>query len=146
MRRVQTVRAACPDVWIGFDANQGYVPETYMPLQRALRDVRVSLLELPCRRGREVRLDGIERLLPLAADESVLSLAEIDAQKARFVVINIKLDECRGWTEGLLMVERARGLGLKVIDHLPDFRMVGHARDDDSRSSRPSQRPRTWCW
>lgn len=115
IRRVQAVRAACPDVWLGVDANQGYGPETYLPLQRALRDARVSLLEQPCRRGHEAELDGIERLLPLAADESVLSLAEIDAQKDRFDVINIKLDKCGGLTEGLAMAERARSLGLKVM-------------------------------
>ncbi len=115
IRRVKAVRAARPDVWLGVDANQGYGPETYMPLQRALRDAGVSLLEQPCRRGREAELEGLERLLPLAADESVLSLAEIDAQKDRFDVINIKLDKCGGLTEGLLMVDRARELGLKVM-------------------------------
>lgn len=115
IRRVQAVRSACPDVWLGVDANQGYGPETYMPLQRALWDAGVSLLEQPCRRGCEAELDGIERLLPFAADESVLSLSEIEAQKHRFDVINIKLDKCGGLSEGLFMAERARALGLKVM-------------------------------
>ncbi|MEP6881261.1 MAG: dipeptide epimerase [Dokdonella sp.] len=115
IHRVQAVRAARPDVWLGVDANQGYRPDSYMPLQRALCAAGVSLLEQPCRRGHEAELDDIERLLPFAADESVLSLAEIDAQKDRFDVINIKLDKCGGLTEGLLMVERARELGLKVM-------------------------------
>lgn len=115
IRRVQAVRAALPDVWLGVDANQGYGPESYLPLQRALRDAGVALLEQPCRRGHEAELDGVERLLPFAADESVLSLAEIDAQKGRFDVINIKLDKCGGLSEGLLMADRARELGLKVM-------------------------------
>lgn len=113
--RVLAVRAARPDVWIGVDANQGYVGDTLSQLLPALVQARVSLLEQPCRRGHEAELDGFDRIIPIAADESVQGLDEVEALVGRFDVMNIKLDKCGGLTEGLLMAERARALGLKVM-------------------------------
>jgi len=113
--RVQAVRARCPEPWIGVDANQGYRAESLPKLLPALVAARVSLLEQPCARGRELELDGIEHMLPFAADESILDLAELERLHRHFEVINIKLDKCGGLTEGLLMAERARVLGKQVM-------------------------------
>lgn len=115
LARVRAVRAARPDVWLGVDANQGYVPDTLARLLPALVDARVSLLEQPCVRGREADLDGIDHVIPIAADESVQNLNEIESLVGRFDVVNIKLDKCGGLTEGLLIGERARALGMKVM-------------------------------
>lgn len=113
--RVRAVRARCPEAWIGVDANQGYSGAALLPLLPALLEAKVSLLEQPCVRGQEHELDGIERLLPFAADESILDLAELEARHHRFDVINIKLDKCGGLTEGLLMARRARELDKQVM-------------------------------
>lgn len=113
--RVRAVRARCPLPWIGVDANQGYDASSLPALLPALVEARVSLLEQPCRRGHEADLDGIERPLPFAADESILDLAELEARHHRFDVINIKLDKCGGLTEGLMMARRARELGKQVM-------------------------------
>jgi len=113
--RVRAVRARCPEAWIGVDANQGYNAATLPRLLPVLIEAKVSLLEQPCARGREQDLDGIECALPLAADESILDLAELEARHHRFDVINIKLDKCGGLTEGLLMAQRARALGKQVM-------------------------------
>ena len=113
--RIRAVRAARPDVWIGVDANQGYVPATLQRLLPALVESRVSLLEQPCRRGHEAELEGIDHVVPIAADESVLHLGEMERLPGRFDVVNIKLDKCGGLTEGLRMAARAREMGLKVM-------------------------------
>jgi L-alanine-DL-glutamate epimerase-like enolase superfamily enzyme len=113
--RVRAVRRRCPDAWIGVDANQGYDAATLPLLLPVLVEANVSLLEQPCARGRESDLDGIERALPFAADESILDLAELEARHHRFDVINIKLDKCGGLTEGLMMARRARELGKRVM-------------------------------
>ena len=113
--RVRAVRARCPDPWIGVDANQGYTRDSLPSLLPVLVEARVALLEQPCPRGGEDQLDGIPRLLPFAADESILDLAELEARHHRFDVINIKLDKCGGLTEGLMMARRARELGKKVM-------------------------------
>ena len=113
--RVRAVRARCPSAWIGVDANQGYSAATLASLLPVLVEANIALLEQPCVRGRESDLDGIERPLPFAADESILDLAELEARHHRFDVINIKLDKCGGLTEGLLMAKRARELGKQVM-------------------------------
>jgi L-alanine-DL-glutamate epimerase-like enolase superfamily enzyme len=113
--RVRAVRTRCPSAWIGVDANQGYSAATLASLLPVLVEANIALLEQPCVRGRESDLDGIERPLPFAADESILDLAELEARHHRFDVINIKLDKCGGLTEGLLMAKRARELGKQVM-------------------------------
>lgn len=115
IERLRAVRKARPDAWIGVDANQGYVPATLAQLLPVLVDERVSLLEQPCRRGHESDLDGVDRTVPIAADESILDLDELEERAHRFDVINIKLDKCGGLTEGLMMAKRARELGKRVM-------------------------------
>src|SRR3546814_1537600 len=63
----------------------------------------------------DVCSSDLERVLPFAADESILDLAELEARHHNFDVINIKLDKCGGLTEGLLMARRARELGKRVM-------------------------------
>lgn len=115
IERVCAVRKARPEVWLGVDANQGYNRATLEQLLPVLLEARVSLLEQPCARGHEAELDGIDHRIPIAADESVQGLDEVDALAGRFDVVNIKLDKCGGLTEGLLISERARSLGMKVM-------------------------------
>jgi len=113
--RVRAVRAARPDVWLGVDANQGYGGEDLDALAKMLVDQRVSLLEQPVRRGEEALLDGWRSPVPVAADESIQDLAELEAQHHRFQVLNIKLDKCGGLTEALMMAARGRELGMNVM-------------------------------
>jgi L-alanine-DL-glutamate epimerase-like enolase superfamily enzyme len=73
------------------------------------------LLEQPLPRGQEAELEGFDSPIPIAADESILSLAELARAPGRFDVVNIKLDKCGGLTEGLMIASEARRLGLEVM-------------------------------
>jgi L-alanine-DL-glutamate epimerase-like enolase superfamily enzyme len=115
LARVRAVRAARPEVWMGVDANQGYTIDVLDALIEGLKPLNVSLLEQPLKRGREADLDGFKSPIPLAADESVLSLKDVPGLVGRFDVVNIKLDKCGGLTEGLAMAHEARRLGLRVM-------------------------------
>jgi L-alanine-DL-glutamate epimerase-like enolase superfamily enzyme len=113
--RVQAVRAARPDVWMGVDANQGYAIGALQTLIDALLPLNVSLLEQPLKRGREADLQNFKSPIPIAADESALSLPDLPGLVGRFSVVNIKLDKCGGLTEGLAMARQAQALGLQVM-------------------------------
>ena len=113
--RVQAVRAARPDVWMSVDANQGYTPASIEPLLPVLVDCGVQMLEQPFARGREADMAAMDFPLETAADESCLDLEELENVRGLFDVVNIKLDKCGGLTEGLMMAERARQLGMKVM-------------------------------
>ncbi len=113
--RVRAVRQARRDVWIGVDGNQGFTAATLARLLPTLIDADVRLVEQPLARGKEADLDGFERPIPFAADETALNLADVAGLVGRFDVLNIKLDKCGGLTEGLAMAAEARRLGLKVM-------------------------------
>lgn len=113
--RVAAIRAARSDVWLGVDGNQGFVIGDLEPLVAALALLDVKLVEQPLPRGCEEQLDGFVSAIPLAGDESLLSLADVATAVGRFAVVNIKLDKCGGLTEGLLMAAEARRRGLGVM-------------------------------
>lgn len=113
--RVQAVRAARPECWIGVDANQGFAIGDLDALVAALVAADVKLLEQPLARGREADLTGYQCPIPIAADESALTLGDVEGLVGRFDVVNIKLDKCGGLTEGLAIAKRARELGLGVM-------------------------------
>ena len=115
LARVRAIRAARPDVWMGVDANQGYSIGKLAGLVKGLSEQRVLLLEQPLPRGHEAHLEGFDSPIPIAADESILSLEELARAAGRFDVVNIKLDKCGGLTEGLMMASEARRLGLEVM-------------------------------
>ena len=113
--RVRAVREARTDVWIGVDANQGFAIGDLPALVAAMAEQRVSLIEQPLARGSEADLTGFESAIPLAADESALSLADVAGLVGRFQVVNVKLDKCGGLTEALMIAAEARRLGLGVM-------------------------------
>lgn len=113
--RVAAIRAARPDVWLGVDGNQGFAIDELERLIAALQVHKVALLEQPLKRGREADLEGLSSPIPIAGDESLISLEDVAGAVGRFDVVNIKLDKCGGLTEGLLMAAEARRLGLGVM-------------------------------
>jgi L-alanine-DL-glutamate epimerase-like enolase superfamily enzyme len=113
--RIRAVRSARPEVWMGVDANQGYSIGALDALMGELVRAEVALLEQPLARGREADLQGFKSPIPIAADESALSLADLPGLMGRFQIVNIKLDKCGGLTEGLAMARKAREIGLGVM-------------------------------
>ena len=113
--RVRAIRAARPDVWLGVDGNQGFSADQLDPLMAALHSQQVSLVEQPLARGREVDLEGYRSMIPIAGDESLLTLNDLAGAVGRFNIVNIKLDKCGGLTEALLMATAARRLGIGVM-------------------------------
>ena len=69
--RVLAVRKARPDVWLMVDANQGFTRESLARLLPTLVEARVDVVEQPFPVGKEAWLDGLERPIRFAADESV---------------------------------------------------------------------------
>lgn len=115
LARVRAIRAARADAWLGVDGNQGFKHFEMDELVAGLLLEDVALLEQPLARGQEHHLEGYQSAIPLAGDESILTLTDVAAAVGRYDVVNIKLDKCGGLTEGLMMAAKARELGLGVM-------------------------------
>lgn len=113
--RIRRVRDARPDAWLCVDANQGLTPDSLRQLWPVMHAAGIQMIEQPFAVGREADLDAFELSVPVAADESVLTLADLDRVAAHFDMINIKLDKCGGLTEGLRLARAARERDLGVM-------------------------------
>jgi len=113
--RVKAIRQALPDVWLAVDANQGFTREGLEKLMPTLVAERVSLIEQPFALSQDALLDGFQAPIPIAADESAQTIADIPSLAGRFNVVNIKLDKCGGLTEGLAMARAAHAHGMQAM-------------------------------
>ena len=113
--RLRIVRQHYPDSWLMADANQGFAADQFDELETILAENRVALLEQPVRRGDEASLQGWRPPFPIAADESILNLAELNDRARYFDMINIKLDKCGGLTEALAIAKVSQAMGKTLM-------------------------------
>lgn len=113
---VRKIRAARPDARLMIDANQGFSVELLREVMPDFVDARIELIEQPMPRGGDEALEGFPSPIPICADESCLTLDELDQAATRYQTINIKLDKTGGLTHALALAREAknRGLGLMV--------------------------------
>jgi L-alanine-DL-glutamate epimerase-like enolase superfamily enzyme len=113
--RLRIVRSHYPDSWLMADANQGFTADQFDVLESVLVEHRVAVLEQPVRRGDEASLEGWRPPFPVAADESILSLSELNERARYFDMINIKLDKCGGLTEALAIAKVSLAMGKTLM-------------------------------
>lgn len=115
MPRLEAVRAGAPDATIIVDANEGWSAEVYADLAPHLVRLGVTLVEQPLPAGEDEALIGMERPVPVCADESCHDRSSLPAMKGKYDVVNIKLDKTGGLTEALKLREEALALGYEVM-------------------------------
>ena len=108
-------RAAAPRARLIVDANEALSFEDLRRLAPDLARLDVRLLEQPLPASEDAILEGYAGPVPLCADESLHTRAELAACSRRYGLINIKLDKAGGLTEALALVAEARALGLGVM-------------------------------
>ena len=113
--RVAAVRAAAPKARLIADANQAWNGEILEPYLRGLAEAGVELLEQPLPPDAEHLLAGLERPLPVCADESFTDRASLATLAGRYDCVNIKLDKAGGLTESLALVQASRAAGFGVM-------------------------------
>lgn len=113
--RIEAVRAGAPRSRIIVDANEGWTAEQYTALAPALVRLGVALVEQPLPAGKDEALRGLERVLPVCADESCHDRASLAHLQGKYDAINIKLDKTGGLTEALLMRDAAVAAGYDIM-------------------------------
>jgi muconate cycloisomerase len=105
------------DVQVSVDANGGWTVEDAQTMLTWLADYNIAYVEQPLPRGQEEDLLSLYRRspLPIMADESCFTSADIPHLADRVHGINIKLMKSGGLTEALRMVHTAQACGLKIM-------------------------------
>lgn len=113
--RVEGVRRAAPAARLIVDANESWSPSHYREIALALRDLGVELIEQPFPEAADDALEDLDHPIPVCADESCHTTADLPRLVDRYDAINVKLDKTGGLTEALLLTARARELGFKIL-------------------------------
>ena len=116
MPRLEAVRRGAPQSRIIVDANEGWSAEVYLDLAPHLLRLGVELVEQPLPAAEDDALLGLERILPICADESCHDSSSLADMQGKYDFANIKLDKTGGLTEALALryAARAPGFGIMV--------------------------------
>lgn len=116
MPRLEAVRAGAPDARIIVDANEGWSADIYADLAPHLVRLGVDLVEQPLPADDDDALIGLDRPVPVCADESCHDRASLPALRGKYDMVNIKLDKTGGLTEALALRSAAiaQGYGIMV--------------------------------
>jgi L-alanine-DL-glutamate epimerase-like enolase superfamily enzyme len=113
--RVQAVREAAPAARLLIDANESWSPSHYRENVPALNGLGVELIEQPFPANADEVLETLDHPVPVCADESCHTTVDLPRLTNRYEVLNVKLDKTGGLTEALLLTERARQAGFKLL-------------------------------
>ena len=102
---LQAVREARPDAQLVIDANGSWTPHLVTAVGDGLARFDVALLEQPLPPDQDSALENLRYTVPLCADESFQSSADLEPVADRYDAINIKLDKCGGLTDALAIRE-----------------------------------------
>lgn len=113
--RVEAVRRAAPEAQLIVDANEGWTPEEYDVLAPGLAGLGVALIEQPLKAEEDGYLAWTEAPVPVCADESCHTRADLQRIRRRYSHINVKLDKAGGLTEAVALAREASGMGFKLM-------------------------------
>jgi L-alanine-DL-glutamate epimerase-like enolase superfamily enzyme len=112
---VRAVRLAAPNAKLVVDANQAWTVDELKAYMPALIELGVDLLEQPVKVGFDDGLQGYQSPIPICADESINTAADLPKLVGRYSFINIKLDKTGGLTTALQLARAAQKLGFRLM-------------------------------
>lgn len=113
--RLVAIRSAAPEVTLIVDANEAWQPEGLAARCQLLADLGVAMLEQPLPASKDESLANFIHPLPICADESCHTRADLAGLVGRYDMVNIKLDKSGGLTEALLLAEQAKSMGFAIM-------------------------------
>jgi len=115
LERIRAVRAGAPAATIIVDANEGWTPESYGALAPEFLSLGVAMVEQPLPAWDDGALAGMDRPLPVCADEACHDTASLAQLAGKYDMVNIKLDKTGGLTEALRLRAEAERQGLRIM-------------------------------
>lgn len=115
LERVAAVRAAAPECQLVIDANESWSEDGLPALCESLAKQGVAMLEQPLPSAEDQLLAQFQHPLPICADESCHTRADLPRLKGRYDMVNIKLDKTGGVREALLLEQAASQQGFQIM-------------------------------
>jgi L-alanine-DL-glutamate epimerase-like enolase superfamily enzyme len=114
---IDAVRDAAPDARLRVDANEAWTPREAVAKSEWLAERDVEFVEqpVPAEDPEGLRFVYERSALPVAADESCVTLSDIPAIADRCDIANLKLMKTGGLLEAKRMIATARAHGLEVM-------------------------------
>jgi L-alanine-DL-glutamate epimerase-like enolase superfamily enzyme len=115
VERVRAVRRAAPTARIIVDASERWSETQLGEFMPALSDLRVEMVEQPLPADADDALARLALPIPICADESCRTVADLDRLEGKYQAINIRLDKAGGLTEALALAAAAKRRGLRIM-------------------------------
>ena len=115
LARVEGVRESAPAARLLIDANESWSPEHYRKIVPEIHELGAELIEQPFPANADEVLETLDHPIPVCADESCHTTADLRRLTNRYEMINVKLDKTGGLTEALRLCDRARDSGFKLL-------------------------------
>lgn len=115
LEQIRAIRAGAPNAGIVIDANQAWGIAELERYALPLKELGVEMIEQPMKVGDDAALRDYAAPLPLCADESCATSADLERLHGLYSMVNIKLDKAGGLTEGLRLVEKAAAMGFELM-------------------------------
>jgi len=115
LARVRAVREVAPAARLIIDTNESWSVEQYRQIAPPLKELGVAMIEQPFPVDADDVLQTLDHPIPICADESCHTTADLPCLKNRYEVINVKLDKTGGLTEALQLCQRARENDFKLL-------------------------------
>lgn len=113
--RVAAVHRGAPDARLIVDANESWNDLDIAAEAARLAQYSVELIEQPVSAGQDHLLSGVRSPVPLCADESCHTSADLERIAPFYDAVNIKLDKAGGLTEAMAMAHAAQAMGMKIM-------------------------------
>lgn len=113
--RVAAAHRGAPQARLIVDANESWNDLDIAAEAALLHRLGVDLIEQPVKAGNDERLADVRSPVPLCADESCHSSADIARIAPFYDAVNIKLDKAGGLTEAIATARAARAAGLQLM-------------------------------
>lgn len=113
--RVAAVHRGAPAARLIVDANESWNDLDIAAEAGRLAQYSVELIEQPVSAGRDHLLSAVRSPIPLCADESCHTSADVERIAPYYDAVNIKLDKAGGLTEAMAIAHAAQDAGMQIM-------------------------------
>jgi len=113
--RIEAIRQTSPQNKIIIDPNESWTLDILKHHAAFFSAMNISLLEQPLPAGKDEGIAECSGSIPVCADESCHTAADLPDLVGKYQVINIKLDKTGGLTEAIQLKKAAVSMGFDIM-------------------------------